>query len=272
MWLNEQQITDPAIRAYRKTLKQAIPNYLVIDQLFDNGKLQQVCRVLQQNQHWQTQQHTYDALYVKNATWQKTPAEQRFVQRDLWQRPVPDAESATTINAAVNVTNNVIGNPGSVSASSPENTALAFLHFLRGAEFMALLSRIFRVQITDISVANPALNTNYFRLGPRDFVNQHADDSPGREVCMLLYLNEDWQEQQGGELVFSGNDNTHVTITPLFNRCVLFDPSSPGSEHWVNAVNAVNAGNNEGTDTDNAEHANNAQHYRYNLTSWYWSE
>jgi SM-20-related protein len=47
----------------------------------------------------------------------------------------------------------------------------------------------------------------------------------------------------------------------------LFDPSSPGSEHWVNAVNVRNT-----EDTDNAEHVDNAQHYRYNLTSWYWSE
>jgi Rps23 Pro-64 3,4-dihydroxylase Tpa1-like proline 4-hydroxylase len=228
MWLNQEQITVPAIRAYRKALLHSTPHNVVIDQLFDPIKLLDVSRILQQEQGWQTQQHTYSALYVDEAKWQKTPAAQRFVQRDLWQRAAID---------------------------SNRNPALEFLQYLRGEEFMALLSRLFRVPITDIHVANPALNTNYFRLGPADFVNQHADDSPGREVCMLLYLNEHWQDNQGGELVFMGQDDNPVAIAPIFNRCVLFDPSSAGAEHWVNPVRG--------------EPAN---HYRYNLTSWYWSE
>jgi SM-20-related protein len=72
---------------------------------------------------------------------------------------------------------------------------------------------------------------------------------------LLLYLNKDWSNEQGGELVFMGKDDHSVTIAPLYNRCVLFDPSSEGSEHWVKAVSS---------EADAA--------YRYNLTSWYWSE
>jgi len=251
MWLNQQQITAPAIRAYRKTLLQSTPQHVVIDQLFDPIKLQEVSRVLQQEQGWQTQQHTYSALYVDEAKWQKTPVAQRFVQRDLWQR--------TAFNGYGTTAQNAVANQAAVE-NTTHNIALEFLQFLRGAEFMALLSRLFRVQITDIHVANPELNTNYFRLGPADFVNQHADDSPGREVCMLLYLNEQWQEHQGGELVFSGKDDHPVQIAPLFNRCVLFDPSSEGAEHWVKALS-----NDKNT-------AINTGPYRYNVTSWYWSK
>ena len=80
-------------------------------------------------------------------------------------------------------------------------------------------------------------------------------DSPGREVCMLLYLNQNWRDDMGGELMFMGKDGKPVNILPLFNRCVLFDPSSKGSEHWVNPLN------NTPVDT-----------FRYNVTSWYWSE
>lgn len=242
MWLNQQQITAQAIRDYRKALFQASPQHVVIDQLFDPIKLQQISRILQQEQGWQTQQHTYAALYVDEAKWRKTPMSQRFVQRDLWQRTAFADQPQTKLHHCGN-------------APIPANAALEFLQYLRGPEFMALLSRLFRVQITDIHVADPALNTNYFRLSPADFVNQHADDSPGREVCMLLYLNEYWQENQGGELVFLGQDDRPVTISPLFNRCVLFDPSSAGAEHWVNPVRGE----------PNSP-------YRYNLTSWYWSE
>ncbi len=230
MWLNKQQIIPSAIRAYRKTLRRSTPQHIVIDGLFNQAKLDEVVDVLHQEQQWTTQKHSYSALYVNNETWQETPVTERFVQRDLWQRPLP-------------------------CTNSPAAVALEFLQFLRGEEFMSLLSKIFDVKITDINVAKPDINTNFFRLSARDFVNQHADDSPGREVCMLLYLNKDWQTDKGGELVFIGKDNQPVTITPLYNRCVLFDPSSEGSEHWVKAL------------TSEADAL-----YRYNLTSWYWSE
>jgi len=118
-----------------------------------------------------------------------------------------------------------------------------------------VLSRIFNVQLTDINVADPEINTNFFRLDAADFVEQHADDSPGREVCMLLYLNKEWHNNAGGELAFIGKGDEPISIAPLYNRCVLFDPSSKGSEHWVKTLNAEYA-----------------DLYRYNVTSWYWSE
>ncbi len=233
MWLNNEQVTDSAISAYRKSLLNTCPNHVVIDGLFDESKLDDIVKILQQPHQWQTQRHTYSELYVDNAQWQEASKEQRFVQRDAWQR-------------------------GAVS-SDINNSSLAhdFLSFLRGDEFLAILSRIFNIQLTDINVADPDINTNYFRLSSSDFVEQHADDSPGREVCMLLYLNKDWNHNAGGELAFTGEseDAKPILIKPLYNRCVLFDPSSKGSEHWVKKVNAKQ--------TDE---------YRFNVVSWYWSE
>ncbi|WP_019676855.1 2OG-Fe(II) oxygenase [Arsukibacterium perlucidum] len=237
MWLNKQQVTTSALNAYRKSMLQASPRHIVIDNLFDNAKLDAVINVLQQDNNWQTQQHSYSKLYVDNAKWQKTPTKQRFVQRDVWQRPAATADVAEC------------------AESAGYNIALQFLLFLRSNEFMSLLSQIFRVPLTDLNVAKPAINTNYFRLSASDFVNQHADDSPGREVCMLLYLNKDWQSNNGGELVFMGNNKQQIKIEPLYNRCVLFDPSSVGSEHWVNPLKTADS-----------------QQYRYNVTSWYWTE
>jgi SM-20-related protein len=231
MWLNDEQITDAAIWAYKRFLVSACPHHIVIDNLFDAAKLDAVMQVLQQPHDWQTQQHTYSALYVDSAQWQNTSHDQRFVQRDVWPREAPGCHAGGY------------------------NIAQEFLSFLRGDEFMAVLSRIFNVSLTDMNVAVPAINTNYFRLSPSDFVEQHADDSPGREVCMLLYLNKQWHNHGGGELVFMGKGDKPISIAPLFNRCVLFDPFSKGSEHWVKTLNA--------------EHANQ---YRYNVTSWYWSE
>ena len=228
MWLNNEKISDSAIAAYRASLLNSCPSYIVIDNLFDNAKLDDVIRVLQQPQGWNTQKHTYSDLYVDDTQWQNTSSEQRFVQRDCWSR-----------NASSNYS----------------KVAQDFLSYLREDEFMSVLSRIFNVGITDIHVAEPAINTNYFRLDASDFIEQHADDSPGREICMLLYLNKEWHSDAGGELVFTGDNNRPITIAPLFNRCVMFDPSSKGSEHWVNKLKSENP-----------------DQYRYNITSWYWSE
>jgi Rps23 Pro-64 3,4-dihydroxylase Tpa1-like proline 4-hydroxylase len=227
MWLNDALITDTQIARYQQSLTRACPNHIVIDGLFNEHLLDKVIDILQQPHHWQPQQHTYSALYVDPTEWQHTPKNERFVQRDQWQRDTAQA-----------------------------NIANAFLSYLRDDEFMTLLSRIFKVPLTDITVENPSINTNYFRLDATDFVEQHADDSPGREVCMLLYLNKEWNHNNGGELNFIGNaDGNPISIAPLHNRCILFTPSSEGAEHWVEKLRPTAA-----------------SQYRYNVTSWYWSE
>lgn len=251
MWLNDEQVIDATINKYREALLNSCPNYVVIDGLFDEAKLDEVMEVLREPHNWRAQKHTYSALYVDSAKWQSTSKDQRFVQRDVWCR---DAVSS--------------------------NVAQEFLSFLRGDEFMSLLSRIFNTQLTDMNVADPKVNTNYFRLATTDFVEQHADDSPGREVCMLLYLNKNWSHKAGGELGFLGEEigkgvvkeingevdeeagetkpekeSKSIAILPLYNRCVLFNPSSAGSEHWVKK-----------------SHSKYADKYRYNVTSWYWVE
>jgi len=231
MWLNDEQIRDSAIRAHREALVNSFPRHIVIDGLFNEAKLDELMKILQEAHYWKTQKHTYSALYVNRDQWQSASTDQRFVRRDVWQ-----AETA------------------SPAIKSPD-LAQDFLSFLRGDEFMSVLSQIFKVSITDMNVADPKINTNYFRLGADDFVKQHADDSPGREVCMLLYLNKEWDTNAGGELVFIGKDKESTSIPPLYNRCVLFDPSSKGSEHRVASLNAKHS-----------------DKYRYNVTSWYWSE
>ncbi|MBL4831245.1 MAG: 2OG-Fe(II) oxygenase [Aliivibrio sp.] len=231
MWLNDKKISNSALSAYRVSLLESCPNHIVIDNLFNPSKLDEIASLLQQSHQWKTQQHTYSALYVDGAQWENATPEQRFVQRDVWCRETIDSNNANS------------------------SIAHDFLSYLRSDDFMSVLSRIFNVQITDMNVEDPEINTNYFRLGASDFVEQHADDSPGREVCMLIYLNKAWSDNSGGELVFIGENEESVSISPLFNRCVLFDPSSNGSEHWVNRLNAEYS-----------------DQYRYNITSWYWSE
>ena len=228
MWLNADHASAEAIADYQSRLSNTCPRHVVIDDLFSTSMLDKVVDVLHENERWKQQRHTYSALYVDDEQWRSISPAERFVQRDLWLR-----------------------------SFKPDNIADQFLNYLRSPDFMALLSIIFEVELTDLNVADSAVNTNYFRLGKQDFIKQHADDSPGREVCLLLYLNKTWAADAGGKITFLGaNSSKPLEIEPIYNRCIVFDPASKGSEHWVQAMQ------DEGGTAS----------YRYNLTSWYWSE
>lgn len=65
------------------------------------------------------------------------------------------------------------------------------------------------------------------------FYKRHLDsfsDRSNRMISMIIYLNQNWQKGDGGELViYKGNDA--ITIEPLENRCVIF--KSQELEHEV---------------------------------------
>ncbi|MFT7683485.1 MAG: hypothetical protein ACI935_002981 [Moritella dasanensis] len=48
MWLNDKQVINSAISAYQESLFSSRPNHIVIDNLFNETKLNDVIRVLQQ--------------------------------------------------------------------------------------------------------------------------------------------------------------------------------------------------------------------------------
>ena len=84
MWLNKEKTTESAIAHYKEQLSQSCPEYVVIDNLFNHSLLVEITSILQYPNSWQKQRHTYDELYVNDARWHATKAEQRFVQRDVF--------------------------------------------------------------------------------------------------------------------------------------------------------------------------------------------
>ncbi|MCB1645008.1 MAG: hypothetical protein KDI36_06125, partial [Pseudomonadales bacterium] len=143
MWLNSARITDQAIEEYRRQLSASVPRHVVIDDLFNADKLTEIVAILRQPQRWKVQRHTYAALYVDDDRWEGTRPKNRFVSREAWQREAGGADA---------------------------NVAQAFLSFLRSPEFMSVLSRIFAVALSDANVADPEINTNYFRIDSNGFV------------------------------------------------------------------------------------------------------
>jgi SM-20-related protein len=57
------------------------------------------------------------------------------------------------------------------------------------------------------------------------FYKKHLDQFKGRNnrmISMIIYLNENWKEGDGGELKIFPEGKEEKTIAPLENRCILF--------------------------------------------------
>lgn len=72
----------------------------------------------------------------------------------------------------------------------------------------------------------------YHWIKPGGYLQMHADFSRSpvsgryRWLNMLVYLNDDWDEDPGGCLQLWDDDGPRVTILPEFNRTVIFQTSA----------------------------------------------
>jgi hypothetical protein len=113
----------------------------------------------------------------------------------------------------------------------------------------ALASDGFLADLADITgienlKADPAMRGGGMHLtGPRGRLDVHIDFNYSKELQMhrrlniLVYLNEDWDPSWGGAVELWDTDvkNCEVSVTPVINRCVLFETSDI-SFHGVEPV------------------------------------
>lgn len=70
------------------------------------------------------------------------------------------------------------------------------------------------------------------------FYKRHLDQFAGRNnrmISLIIYLNKDWKNGDGGELRIYPEGNGSLDIQPLYNRCILF--RSDTLEHEVLTAN-----------------------------------
>jgi Rps23 Pro-64 3,4-dihydroxylase Tpa1-like proline 4-hydroxylase len=107
--------------------------------------------------------------------------------------------------------------------------ARRLLYQLNSATFMKFLESLTGIDglIPDPYFAGGGLHQiergGYLKIHA-DF-NRHPKFNLDRRLNLLLYLNENWQEEYGGQLELWDRSMTHRVqrILPLFNRCVIFN-------------------------------------------------
>lgn len=124
----------------------------------------------------------------------------------------------------------------------------SFLDALNGFEMLLFLEALTGIEglIPDPYFGGGGLH----QIEPGGFLKIHADFNVhpklklDRRANMLVYLNQDWQEEWGGHLELWNRDMTECRqrIAPLFNRTVVFsttDTSYHGHPHPLTAPPGV---------------------------------
>ncbi len=74
-----------------------------------------------------------------------------------------------------------------------------------------------------LSLSGYEFHLAYYPKGA--FYRKHLDqfkDRNNRLISVIVYLNDSWQQGDGGELVLYHEDDSQTLVAPLRNRCVMF--------------------------------------------------
>lgn len=106
-----------------------------------------------------------------------------------------------------------------------------FINYLNGQEFIQILEKITGIQnlIPDPQLIGGGLH----EILPGGKLNIHADfnihphTKLDRRVNVLIYLNEDWKGEWGGQLgLWSEDLKDHISYLPIFGNMVIFSTTS----------------------------------------------
>jgi hypothetical protein len=112
---------------------------------------------------------------------------------------------------------------------------------LDSPEFRELLSYVF--DIPDLIEDEELIGGGMHQTGPRGHLDVHVDFNYiedrrlFRRLNILIYFNKGWRPEWGGNIELWDEDvkECHVSLSPIFNRCVVF-ATSEISYHGVTAV------------------------------------
>jgi len=77
-----------------------------------------------------------------------------------------------------------------------------------------------------------ARNPSITMFNKKCYINPHVDGSNNFKLCnILIYLNKDWEEGFGGELVVN-----NIKISPTFGKVAVLDFKHINTEHSVNEI------------------------------------
>lgn len=196
-WLQPQHLAPECIAAVRRDFNGRPELYTVLDGVIDPSKLALIRQVIREDGEMKTVYKLYgDGDWVDRKKFEQAPDKHRFIYEEIYQRP----------------------QDGRAMSMSVLHDML-FRMLVADKPFQKWLSAITGLEI------GPLQAVNLKRLRSEHFLRWHSDTSPGRVLCMVLYLHDDWQPAYGGRLLMQRQEGGIDAIDPLFNRLVVFSPT-----------------------------------------------
>jgi len=143
----------------------------------------------------------------------------------------PDFESAHAVNENDQVGGKAIREKVRSLGSAYESAD----DLVRHPDFLALVERISGVEALHYDPLYIGGGTHENQVGqdldPHIDFNYHPVSNQHRRLNLIIYLNKEWRDDWGGSLqlhrdpYLEPEDDEIVTVTPLMNRCVIFETS-----------------------------------------------
>jgi hypothetical protein len=207
-WINEEHLTEEAMRRYRDEFLKHPARVLVIPDFLHTDKASQLASYLAEDLEYERKYGLYSV-----------------------QDPVTEEQWAT---AASGDRSFRFRQPSGVrpEAYLSPNT-LMYMQFKK-AFADPNFSRFFE-KVTGLHLAHASDDIGAHAMERGDFMGSHDDDNRGRRLAIIIYLSPGWADEFGGALRITDRGGGVVEVPPLFNSLAMFDVRA-GTTHEVTPV------------------------------------
>ncbi len=157
---------------------------------------------------------------------------------------LPSFEQASTVGKSFSTVNE----HGKIQVTDPAQFAEPVMRLYEALASLKWLNWLSYVMDIPNLVADSTLNGGGIHVtGPRGHLDVHVDFNYIKEmelhrrINILVYFNKNWREEWGENVELWDKDvkSCHHSLSPIFNRCVVF-ATSDSSYHGVTAVTCPN--------------------------------
>ena len=204
-WINPAYLTEEAIARHSAAMAASPARMLVLDDFFLPQRLADLREVLAKTGRLKP----IYALYgqgrqrATREEWLAAPDPMRFYHHLEVDGPSPGHEMSRSYLTHISLTDVLTTRP-----------------------FLDYFGRLGGERLEGVSMVNGKV------IGGEQFLRPHTDAEPGRRLCAVLYLNDDWRPEYGGRFLLYRDQVQVDSVDPVGNRILLFVPDS-GYMHAV---------------------------------------
>lgn len=196
-WIDRRHLTTEALQGISADLVESTARLAVIDNFIEGDRFALLQDVFAGDGKFEPQYKLFSRKQRVSVEEFRSAAEQeRFLSHLELVGPSPGRELAKSVL-----------------------TDLLFRNFLRG-KGLDFFSTISKFSVQSVQMINAKILTQ------NHFLRPHSDATPGRKLCCVFYMNDDWSPDHGGRFELYLDDRKVRTIEPIGNRLLVFQPDT----------------------------------------------